>query len=316
MLLHLYPDADVRTALLEDPQTAPIPDLHKAAFRFAQRYVRHSADMGPQDLQDLRDAGLSEADIVTWATLGSTQTWFTLSADGGGIPLEGGMEVGPVVGRVRADYAARPVRRLVEEPQAAAAGAENGCAWVGAEEACEGYLEAAAWAEDRYGFTPNLLRAVSLAPKYYRRHQLALELLERPQSETLTPRLHAMVRAIVSQSTYCAYSRSATRALLELQTGNGSLWERLAPGGEGDWDSREQVVVDFARKLSLHSYKTTAADAEGFRQVGLGDEGYVDVLNTASIQLSLDRLANALGVVPDQQPMVRDGTRVALSAVG
>ena len=45
-------------------------------------------------------------------------------------------------------------------------------------------------------------------------------------------------------------------------------------------------------------------DAQRFREVGLDDEAYVDVLNTVAIQTSLDRLANSLGVRPDQQPLL------------
>jgi hypothetical protein len=38
--------------------------------------------------------------------------------------------------------------------------------------------------------------------------------------------------------------------------------------------------------------------------MGLDDEAYVDILNTVSIQTSLDRLANALGVEPDPVPLL------------
>ena len=51
-----------------------------------------------------------------------------------------------------------------------------------------------------------------------------------------------------------------------------------------------------------NAYKVTEKDALAFREVGLSDEAYVDVLDTASIQTSLDRLANALGVTPDAAP--------------
>ena len=37
MLPLLYPDPKVREALIADPQTAPIPQLHKELFRFAER---------------------------------------------------------------------------------------------------------------------------------------------------------------------------------------------------------------------------------------------------------------------------------------
>ena len=61
---------------------------------------------------------------------------------------------------------------------------------------------------------PNLLQALSLQPEFFRRHTLALELLERPQTESLSPRQHAMVRALVSTLTRCQYSAATTRRLV------------------------------------------------------------------------------------------------------
>jgi len=42
VLLPLYPDSETRKKILADPQTAPIPELHKLMFRFAERFVRAS----------------------------------------------------------------------------------------------------------------------------------------------------------------------------------------------------------------------------------------------------------------------------------
>ncbi len=43
---------------------------------------------------------------------------------------------------------------------------------------------------------------------------------------------------------------------------------------------------------------------DGQDRVELGDEAYVDILNAVSIQTSLDRLANTLGVRPDPVPLL------------
>ena len=72
----------------------------------------------------------------------------------------------------------------------------------------------------------------------------------------------------------------------------------------GDWAPGERLVLDFAAKLTRNAYKVTEKDALAFREARLGDEGYVEVLNTAAIQTSLDRLANALGVAPDETPLL------------
>ena len=307
MLLHIYPEADTREKLLADPETAPIPEVHKAVFRFAKRFVRASWAMGPADLQALRDAGLSEADLVNWATLGSTQSWFTMSADGGGIPLDAGMLTGPVVGKSRELYEASAEGLLAPALGVAARTAEpsaDALAWVDTDESDPGYRAAAARAAARYGFVPNLLRAVSLQPRYYRRHELALELLEAPQSKGLSPRHHAMVRAIVSQLNRSQYGQVTSRALLE-RHGEAGLWQRLAQHPDPDWDPQDRVVLDFATKIARNAYKVTEKDAQSFREAGLDDEAYVDVLNTTSIQVSLERLAHALGVRPDAAPTLK-----------
>ncbi|MBW2282447.1 MAG: hypothetical protein JRG76_12170 [Deltaproteobacteria bacterium] len=306
MLLPLYPDAETRAKILADPQTAPIPDLHKEMFRFCERFVRASWEMTPDDLQRLRDAGLTEAQVVLWATLGSTQSWFTMSADGGGIPMERDAMTGPGVGKARADYEASPEGLLAPATAArvgVTAPASDSVAWVGTDETLPLHKAAADEARERYGFVPNLLRALSLQPTFHPRHLLALELLERPQSQTLTPRLHALIRARVSHLTRSAYGAVTTRALLERVTGDVELWDRLgADTAPPEADPVERVVLDFATKVARNAYKVTEKDAIAFRECGLGDEGYVDALNTTSIQVAMDRLANALGVQPDEEP--------------
>lgn len=303
MLPLLFPDENVRAKLLENAETAPIPPLQREMFRFARRFVRSSWEMGPSDLQRLRDAGLSEADIVLWAMLGSTQSWFVMNADGGGIPLDRDALTGPGVGRMREEYEAMPDGLLAEVGQSGDPAARvDSTAWVATDENADGLRETVSWAEARYGFVPNLLRAVSLQPAYYPRHQLALELLERPQADSLSPRQHALVRARVTQLLQCAYSERTTRPLLERATGDPELWEHIGEESYGS-EPADRAVLELTAKLVRNAYKVTEKDAASFRDLGLDDEAYVDVVNTVAIQISLDRLANALGVAPDQRPV-------------
>ena len=307
MLPLLYPEAATREALLADPQTAPIPPVHRELFRFAEKFVRASWESGPADLQRLRSVGLSERDIVLWATLGSTQSWFTMSADGGGVPLEGDAVSGSGVGRTRDAYEGIGPGLLAAADAVEGSGeaAGNAVAWVEIDESNDAYLEAAAWAETRYGCTPNLLRAVSLQPGYFRRHKLALELLEAPQSTSLSPRLHAMVRVLVSHLTRSRYSEPTTTALLTRVTGDPELAGRLRNQAlEADLSPTERVALTLATKFARNAYKVTEKDAISLREAGLDDEAYVDILNNVSIQTSLDRLTNLLGVRPDSAPLL------------
>ena len=102
MLPLLYPGENVPRQIVDDFEHAPIPELHKHVFRWTKRFVAESWQLAERDVQSLREAGLSDSDIVNWAQIACLQTWWVMSADGGGIPLEGDAVVGPVVGRRRA----------------------------------------------------------------------------------------------------------------------------------------------------------------------------------------------------------------------
>ena len=308
MLPLLYPDPETREALLADPQSAPIPALHRKLFAFAEKFVRGAWTTTRDDLQQLRRAGLADRDIVQWATLGSTQSWFTMSADGGGVPLEDGGPTGASVGRTRDAYEATQEGLLAasgEVSSATAATRDDEIAWVERDESTEAYRETARWAERRYGCVPNLLRAVSLQPEFYRRHRLALELLEAPQSASLSPLQHAMIRVLVSHLNRSAYSEPTSTALLLRVGGDPELIDRLrAEPLSADWSTIDRVVLALATRFARNAYKVTEKDAIALREAGLDDEAYVDILNTVSIQTSLDRLANTLGVRPDPVPLV------------
>lgn len=115
-----------------------------------------------------------------------------------------------------------------------------------------------------------------------------------------------MVRALVSTLNRCAYSaRTARQGLLDV-TGDEELAKAITKDYRlYDLGPKDKLVLDLAEKMALNSYKVVPEDAQAFRDAGLADEAYVEVLNTTSIQTSLDRLANALGVAPDSQPLLR-----------
>ena len=120
MLPLLYPGEGMAQKVVEDPQTAPIPDLHKAMFHWVEGFTRRSWEMTSNDIASLRAHGLTDADIVNWAQVACLQTWWVMSADGGGIPLEGNAVTGPAVGRTREMYEASPEGLTAVRPGARA----------------------------------------------------------------------------------------------------------------------------------------------------------------------------------------------------
>jgi len=110
------------------------------------------------------------------------QTWWVMSADGGGVALDDFTpSSGRVVGQEREAYEAATrqtgTARTVVLTAPSARSADGG-AWVAVDLERSEYRQAAAWAEKRHGFAPNFFKAFSLRPQLYPRHQRALELLE------------------------------------------------------------------------------------------------------------------------------------------
>lgn len=308
MLPLIYDDPLTIQQMLDDYESADIPELHKLCTRWTERFVHESWTATAAQLQSLRDAGLQDREIVNWAESASVQTWWVMSADAGGVELDEFLpEERQVVRQPRDIYDQGGWSRepLSNAANAVTPGTDASVAWIEFDERNPDYLGAAAWAEGRYGLIPNFFKAFSLRPALFPRHCRALELLERPQSRLLTPRLHALVRARVADLNHCGYFATSIDELLQRATGDAGLRERLRHYPEGEWSEAERVVLDFATKINRASYKVTGKDPESFRRVGLDDEAYVDVLNTVSIQTSIERVANMFGVVPDDAPLLQ-----------
>lgn len=308
MLPVVYSDYKIAEQIVEDPSTAPIPNLHKAMFAWVKKFTRNSWDLTASDIQTLRDVGIADSEIGVWAQFAAAQSVFVMMGDGGGVTLDDGNEVGAVVGRDRPTYNQAEGGLLASAPGSAGNtvnAAENMVAWIVTDEACADFQPAAVWAKKRYGFVPNLLKSISSDPIASQNMMSAFELLEAPQSETLSPRQHALVRALVSDLNRCAYSAVTTRALLQQFKDGDGLYEKVTgPWNPDDWNQNDRLVLSFAIKTARNAYKIVESDAQEFRDAGLGDEGYVDVLNTVALQTAYDRMANSLGVVADDSPVL------------
>ena len=308
MLPQVYSDSEIAAKIVEDPAAAPIPELHKAMYSWICKFVRNSWEMSADDMQVLRGAGVSDHEIAVWAQIATLQTYLGMMSDGGGVSLDYGRKFGPVVGRDRSSYTQAPEGLLAGAPGAkncTPQPSDNADAWIVAGEPGAEYEHAANWATLRYGFVPNMFKAVKSEPRFLRCNISGLELLEAPQSETLSRWQHALVRALVSGLNRCSYSAGTTRALLQQFDGGDAAYEKVTgPWDPEAWEETDRLVLAFAIKAARNAYKIVERDAQGFRDAGLGDEGYVDVLNTVAIQTALDRLVNSLGVTLDDRSIL------------
>jgi hypothetical protein len=62
----LYPVEGIAQKIIEDPEEAPIPEVHKAMFRWVEKFTRRSWEMTKGDIAELRSLGVSDAEVVEW----------------------------------------------------------------------------------------------------------------------------------------------------------------------------------------------------------------------------------------------------------
>jgi len=328
----IYPDAATVAAVGEDPQSADIPELHKAVFRWLEKFVNTSWDASAEDLEQLRAHGASDSDIAEMLNMASLQVYLVSIADAGGIPLESELEdSGSALSefsslhRDRSYYHDRDAqspqvsasfeRRLQKQARIADAGDAASDGWLSAPCSGDAYEAAATKAKSRYGLMPKLFSAISACADFYPRHQLALDLLEQPHSTSLSPSLHALARAATVALDQCDYFVPTITVHLQHRFEGDIQYPDLLPEPRSlARNDQEQVVLAFAEKLVRFPYKIVDKDAQGFRDVGLDDAAYVDVFNTVALQCSLDRLANCLGVNADSRPLLSNAFMAATAS--
>ncbi len=322
-----------------DAQSADIPEIHKAMFRWMEKLVKRSSEASEQDIRELRKLGATDSEIAEWLEVACTLIYNTICADSAGAPMDDdGM--GSALNRDRSYYH-DPEKRDAANPNADVSfGMESkfnqvvgrfaaqqeshknsvpgftdieeirkqqsqALGWLTAPCASEAYEEAVAAAISRYGFVPNLFKAISASGLLYGRHQLALDLLEKPQSKTLPADLHALARAATVVFDQCDYFIPTVARLLETRTIDAIDFQRLVPDPVAiASDDQQRLILNFVEKLVRSPYKVTGKDALAFGSAGFDETAYTDVFNIVGLQRSLDVLANCLGIPADSTPLL------------
>lgn len=318
--------------IADDPEAVEVDGDYGAALGFLRKFTRRAWEIGSRDIERIRARGIPDADIVDWILMGAVQTLAVNQADGGGIwfPEQGSEVVGhdrSYYTSQRAGLTASSIAGVSDTAQgdrigapSASAASLHGTAPQNGGHA-EGYFEPNRTASDflyaaeqtkrRYGFVPNLLVALSngRSPSLLPSMVLNLEILESPQSDRLTRRQHAIVRARTAAASRSAYASETICAQLEAADDQPDLLlAATRPISELARDPEDELVFSFAEKAARNAYKITEKDAARFRDIGMGDETYLDILGTVGLQLGLDRMAWATGVAPEKGVLLEKST--------
>ncbi len=147
----------------------------------------------------------------------------------------------------------------------------------------------------------NIIRLMSLRPSTL---QAALRLYTSTMQRS-SPRLgrpeREMIALVVSALNGCAYCRQASLHNLAAEIKDETLVNRLAENWRtAGLPEHTRAALAFAEKLTLTPGHMTRDDVRELRRHGYSDEDIQDITQAASYFNYLSRVANALGVPPEE----------------
>ena len=154
---------------------------------------------------------------------------------------------------------------------------------------------------ERLGFVPNVLRVFALRPEHLLRWWSYYDDLMRGESG-LTKAQREMIAVVVSAANRCHYCIVSHSAALRQLTEDPVLPDQLATSYKyAPLDEKERAMLNFAVKLTEQSDRCTEDDVEALRQAGWSDEEIMDIAQVAAMFNFTNRLASALGWVPNPE---------------
>lgn len=150
------------------------------------------------------------------------------------------------------------------------------------------------------GFLPNVLAAYALRPERLRRWIKHFNAIMYGESE-LSVTEREMIGVAVSAQNHCLYCLIAHGAELRRLLEDEVLGDRIVMDyRRAGLDARTTAMLDFAVKITVTPVECSPADHDALRRFGFSDEAIFDIAETASLFNFTNRMASALGMVPNR----------------
>ena len=279
-------------------------------LEFSERFTIDSSSLTAGDLQALRDAGFTDKQALDIVLACGYRHYITRIADTTGAELDPEIasddEITAAYSYERAaslDAAdMTDLQRTVIEVKASGAGLSEAGPWcpIVAEPELPGEARAvsAQWRDD-YGFAPGLFPALSLHP----RALVATHEFLRGVSfgaTSLGERRENMIAVVI-----CTLARSPSMALLyadRLRRQEGGSVEAVLEAinwRDASLDATDKALLEFVEQVTVDCSPITLAWIDSLRGHGFDDGAILDVSVEAAALNCFLRIANALGVPPD-----------------
>jgi uncharacterized peroxidase-related enzyme len=156
--------------------------------------------------------------------------------------------------------------------------------------------------KERTGFIPNVARNFALTPEHFMRWFRYYDFLMRNEDKSqLSRKEREMIAVVVSSANECEYCLASHSAYLREITGDPVLPEVLAANfRRAHLTPREHALLEFAHQITLDSAVMSSADVQMLRAIGLSDEAIFEAAQVAAMFNFTNRLANAMGWVPNE----------------
>lgn len=161
--------------------------------------------------------------------------------------------------------------------------------------------ELMAKAEERIGHVPNVVRAYAFRPERFLRWWRHYQAVMRGDSG-LSEAEREMIAVTVSSVNRCEYCIVSHSASLRVLTGDEMLVDQLAINYRRahGLTPKQRAMLDYAVRITEASYLIEERDLAALRKAGWQDEDIADIAETAATFNFSNRMANALGWVPNE----------------
>ena len=155
--------------------------------------------------------------------------------------------------------------------------------------------------QEKSGFVPNVFLALAHRPDEFRAffayHDALME-----KEGGLTKGEREMIVVTTSGLNQCIYCVVAHGAILRVRENSPLLADQLATHyRKADITSKQKVMLDFAVKVSLHSYEVSDSDIEEMRQHGFSVEDIWDIGAISALFSLSNRMANLTSMRPNDE---------------
>lgn len=155
--------------------------------------------------------------------------------------------------------------------------------------------------QEKAGFVPNVFLSLARRPDEFRAFFAYHDaLMEKPGN--LTKGEREMIVVATSAANECQYCVVAHGAVLRIREKNALIADQVAINyRKAPLSARQMAMLDFAMKVSQNSQAIADADFAALRTHGFSDEDAWDITAIAAFFGMSNRLANTLGMLPNEE---------------